>query len=130
MPDTAQGGPGAVVQVPISVTPGDGILGIDMTITYNPAILTAQNVTVSGIGATAGFAVVRNLTTPGVIVISTYATGDLLSGSGEFLRIQFLVVGTPGTTSNLTFTAASINEGAIPATIRQRACSRSPAPEP
>ncbi len=117
MPDTAQGGPAAVVQVPVSVTPGTGILGVDLTITYDPAVLLAQNVTVSGIGAAANFAVVRNLNTPGVIILSTYAQGDLLSGSGEFLQIQFLVVGTPSTTSNLTFASASINEGAIPATI-------------
>ena len=116
MPDTAQGGPAAIVQVPVSVTPGNGILGVDLTVTYDPAVLLAQDVTVSGIGATAGFAVVRNLGTPGVILITTYATGNMLSGSGEFLRIQFLVVGTPGETSSLTFATASINEDQIAAT--------------
>jgi hypothetical protein len=115
MPDNAQGGPGAVVQVPISVTPGDGMLGIDMTITYNAAVLQAQNVTVSGIAAAQGFALVRNLNTPGVIVISEYAMQDPLVGSGEIASIQFLVAGTPGSTSALTFTSASINEGGIPA---------------
>ena len=117
MPDTAQGGPAAVVQVPISVTPGDGILGVDLTITYDYTVVHAQAVTVSGIGAAAGFQLATNLNTNGVIVISTYASGNPLSGSGEFLRIQFLVVGTPGNTSNLTFTSASINEGQISATL-------------
>lgn len=113
LPDNAQGGPGAVVQVPISVNPGDGILGIDMTITYSTAVLQAQNVTVSGIAATQGFALVRNLNTPGVIVISEYAMQDALVGSGEIASIQFLVVGTTGATSPLTITSASINEGGI-----------------
>jgi hypothetical protein len=117
MPDSAQGGSGAIVEVPMSVSPGNGILGVDLTITYNPAVLSAQDVTVSGIGAAAGFALAKNLTTPGVIVVSTYATGDLMNGSGEFLRIHFLVTGSPGDTSSLTFASASINEGQIAPTI-------------
>jgi hypothetical protein len=117
MPDTANGGPGAIVQVPISATPGDGIFGIDMTLQYGAAVLDAQDVTVSGIAATAGFALVRNLNTPGTIIISTYATQNALVGSGEIARIQFHVLGAPGSTSNLTFTSASINEGGIPNTL-------------
>jgi len=42
LPDTAQGGTGAVVDVPITVNPGTGILGIDMTITYDAAVLTER----------------------------------------------------------------------------------------
>jgi len=117
MPDNAQGGPSVLVDVPISVTPGNGILGIDMTITYDTAVVLAQNVTVSGIAAAQGFAVVRNLNTPGVIVISEYALQDPLVGSGEIAKIQFLVTGTPGATSNLTFTSVIINENAIPAVL-------------
>ena len=117
MPDTAQGGPAAVVQVPISVTPGNGILGIDLTITYDNLVVHAQSVTISGIGAASNFALVANLSTPGVIHITTYAQGPLLSGSGEFASIQFVVAGSPGNTSALTFTSASINEGQIPATL-------------
>ena len=117
MPDTAQGSPGAVVQVPISVTPGDGIFGIDMTVTYNPAILEAQNVTVSGIAATAGFSLIKNLNTPGTIIISMFAPGGPLVGSGVIAQIQFHVVGAAGTSSPLSFTTAAINEGAIQATF-------------
>ena len=117
MPDNAQGGPSVLVDVPISVTPGNGILGVDMTITYDTAVVLAQNVTVSGIAAAQGFAVIRNLNTPGVIVISEYALQDPLVGSGEIAKIQFLVAGTPGATSNLTFTSVIINENAIPAVL-------------
>jgi Lamin Tail Domain/Cohesin domain len=113
MPGDTNGGPGAIVQVPISAIPATGIFGIDMTVQYDAAVIQAQTVTVSGIAASQGFALVRNLNTPGVIIISTYATEDALSGSGEIARIQFQVVGTPGATSHLTFTSASINEGAI-----------------
>src|SRR6188508_2746373 len=56
---------GSVVQVPISAAPADGAFGIDMTITYNPAVLTAQDVTVTGIASTAGFVLIKNLNTPG-----------------------------------------------------------------
>jgi hypothetical protein len=114
LPDNASGGPTTLVEVPIALTPGDGMLGIDMTITYSTSVLQAQNVTVSGIAAAQGFALVRNLNTPGVIIISEYAMQDALVGSGEIAKIQFLVTGPPGATSPLTFTSASINEGGIP----------------
>jgi hypothetical protein len=111
MPDNAGGGPGSTVFVPISATPGDGILGIDMTIQYDPAVVLATNVTTSGIAA--GFGIAANVNTPGVIRISMFATSSAMSGSGEIARIEFHVAGAPGATSNLTFTLASINEGAI-----------------
>lgn len=117
MPDTAQGGTGTTVLVPLSATPADGILAIDMTVQYDPAVLLAQSVAVSGLAATAGFAVVANLNTPGMIVISTYATANALGGSGEILRIGFNVVGSPGTWSTLMLSGVSVNEGAIPATL-------------
>ena len=117
LPDTAQGGPGATVQVPISITTASDVLGIDLTITYDPAVVSAQSVAISGIGTTAGFAIASNLTTPGVMYITAYATGGPLSGSGEFASITFQVTGSPGDTSPLTFTAAQIDEGAIPATL-------------
>ena len=40
-----------------------------------------------------------------------------MSGSGAFASIQFLVNGSPGDTSALTFTSAEINEGEIPDTV-------------
>ena len=115
MPDNAQGGPTTLVNVAISVDPGDGIFGIDMRITYDTAVLQAQNVTVSGIAAAQGFGLVRNLNTPGVIIISEYAMQDALVGSGAIANIQFLVTGMPGATSSLSFTSVSINENGIPA---------------
>jgi hypothetical protein len=111
------GATGTLVDVPISVTPGDGILGIDMTITYDPAVLQAQNVTVSGIAASQAFALARNLTTPGVIVVTEYGMQNPLVGSGEIAKIRFLVNGSPGATSALTFTSASINEHTVPVEI-------------
>jgi hypothetical protein len=118
LPDTAQGGTGAVVDVPITVNPGTGVLGIDMTITYDAAVLTAQNVVVSGPAAAQGFTLVRNLNNPGVVIISEYAMQNALVGAGEteIAKISFLVVGGSGATSALTFTNVSINENGIPAT--------------
>ena len=116
IPDNAFGVQGAVVQVPISITSGDGAFGIDMTVTYNPAVLTAQNVTAAGIAAAENFTVIRNLNTPGQIIISMFGPGDPLAGSGQIANIQFQVVGSTGMTSPLSFTNASINEGHIPAT--------------
>ena len=121
MPAGLAGVPQAIVQVPITVTPADGILGADVTVAYDPAVLEAQSVTTSGIAAAAGFALVANLNTPGVILISTYATGDALVGSGDLARIQFRVRGNPGDLSTLTFTSASLNEGEITPTFHNGA---------
>jgi hypothetical protein len=117
MPDTASGGPGTAVQVPISAVPGDGVLGIDMTLQYDPSVILATRVTTSGIAAAQGFGLAANLNTPGTIIISMYATQNPLSGSGEIVRVYFDVVGSPGATSALTFVRAYINEGGIPATL-------------
>jgi hypothetical protein len=114
MPDNVQGGPGSTVQVPVSVAPGDGIFGIDMTLTYAPSVLQAQSVVASGIAASQSFALAANLGTPGSIVISEYANQSALVGSGEIARIQFEVLGAPGTTSVLGWTSANINENGIP----------------
>ncbi len=115
MPDTASGGAGTAVQVPITIAPGDGVLGIDMTIQYDPAVVVATRVTTSGLAASQGFGLAANANTPGTIFISMYATQNALSGSGEIARIYLNVVGAPGTTSALTFAWVYINEGAITA---------------
>jgi len=80
-------------------------------------VIQAEDVTVTGIGATAGFSVVVNSGTPGTLYISTFSITGALSGSGEFLSIRFHVSGPLGSTSPLTFTDASINEGRIPHTF-------------
>jgi hypothetical protein len=118
MPDDVQAGPGSIVQVPISAAPGAGVFGIDMTLSYSPAVLQAQSVVVSGLAQTRGFGLAANLSTPGTIVLSEYATSNDLGGAGgEIARISFLVLGAPGDTSVLGWTSASINEGAIPAQL-------------
>jgi hypothetical protein len=114
MPGDVQGGPGSLVQVPITASAADGAYGIDMTLQYDPGVLQPGAVTVTGIAAAAGFAVVANTTVPGVIPISLYATSGPLAGSGEILHIAFTIVGGPGSWSDLTFSGASINEGAMP----------------
>ena len=119
LPLDAVGSTGSTVQVPVSVFPGDAICSVDMTILYDPAVIQAENVTVSGLGAAAGFSVVSNLGTPGVMYITTYSNTVCLSGSGEFLRVQFHVSGALGTTSPLTFTYGLINEGRIPSSFHQ-----------
>ncbi len=114
LPDNAQGGPGADVQVPISAAPADGVNSIDLTISYDPAAIHAVAVTTSGIGSSAGFSTFANTSNPGEVIISAFSNTAPLSGSGEFARIQFHVVGTPGAASALAFTTYSVDEGSTP----------------
>jgi hypothetical protein len=116
MPTDASSGPGATVQVPISLSSGTDVYGVDLTIQFNPAVIEAQSLATSGMGAAASFALAYNIGTPGTAIITTYATNNPMSGSGEFLRITFHTVGNPGDKTSLTFTSWSVNEGQIPTT--------------
>jgi hypothetical protein len=117
LPDNAQGGPGANVQVPISAAPADGINSIDLTIQYDAAVIQAVGVTTSGLGLAAGFSTFANTSNPGEVIVSTFSNTGPMSGSGEFARIQFHVVGTPGATSPLAFAAYSVDEGSTPSSV-------------
>ena len=120
MPTNASGGMGDDVEVPVSVTPGDGIHSIDLTLAYDPSILlvgSGADVVLAGIAVTADFGMSANVSTPGVVLLSLYSQSGPLVGSGEIVRIRFHVAGAPGTTSSLTFSSASVNEGAIAVTL-------------
>ena len=128
IPSNLSGDHGTVVQVPISAAPATGVLGIDMTVHYDPAVLQPQGVSVSGIAASAGFAVASNTSTPGSVVMTLYAGSNALSGSGEVARISFLVLGVGGNTSNVSITGASVNEGQIPSSVQNGLVTVTPVP--
>jgi len=114
LPDDALAPAGGSVSVPLSAIPATGILGIDITLSYNAAVLTATGVTKTPISEP--FTLTVNLTTPGIVRISLFG-GTPLAGSGPIADLQFDVVGASGQTSPLDLTFAQINEGEIPAVL-------------
>ena len=114
LPDDAVGLSGGSVSVPLSSLPATGILGVDITVAYDPDVLTATGVTKTAISNP--FTLTVNLNTPGIVRISLFGNSPL-SGSGPIADLQFDVIGAAGQTDDLDLTFAQINEGAIPATL-------------
>jgi len=116
MPDDASGIPGADVEVPIDLddVSGLGVLSVDVSVRFNPAVITATAVT-EGILAP-GCTITGNLTTPGLAVISLFCTSEMV-GTGSVASITFHVDGTRGQGTPLHIESALLNEGDPPVNI-------------
>lgn len=126
LPETGAN-PGSAFGVTMTIDNAAGILGTDLVVTYNAAVLQATSVSKTAL--TNPHTLTTNLGTPGVIRISLFGTTPL-SGSGAFLTLGFNAVGAEGSTSPLTFQSASFNEGMITANpVNGSVCVRTPAAE-
>jgi hypothetical protein len=109
IPDTVTGGSGGTVSVPVLAQPAGGI-GVDLTLTYDPAVLRPTSVLRSVITQEA--TLTSNLAVPGEVRISIFSA-TVLSGAGPLAFVEFAVVGPAGSASSLNLTRADIDEGAI-----------------
>ena len=105
--------PGGDAVVPISVSPADGVISLDATITYDSAVITPTLVTKTAY--TSGFELLYNVPSAGTLQISMYSAGPL-SGSGEVAWVTFHAVGGNGSFSAVTLTQHDLNENNIPST--------------
>ena len=110
MPDGESGSPGTVVGVPISGSPVDGALGIDLKVAFNPGVLHA--VSVAKTSLTESMSLTYNLTTPGQAVISLFSAQPI-SGSGPLVTVTYSVVGPIGDSTPLNVTRGDLNEREI-----------------
>jgi hypothetical protein len=110
LPVGEAGLPAASVAVPVNVddVTGLGILSLDFTVAFNPAVVTASSVAAGTL--TGGCTLTDNLTVPGQAVISVFCSSPL-SGSGSVAEITFTVAGTRGQGSPLDLASVLINEG-------------------
>ncbi len=106
------GGQHAIVQIPVNLANVTGLAAVSLTVTFDPAVLSAQGATAGNL--TPGWSVVANTATPGEIRLSLASSGGPVSGSGVLALIQFDVMGAAGASSALHPTAISLNDGAIP----------------
>ena len=105
--------PGGDAVVPISVSPADGVIAVDATITYNPAVVTPTLVTTTAY--TSNFELQYNVPSAGTLQISMFSATPL-SGSGEVAWVVFHAVGGDGSSSAITLTQHDLNENNIPST--------------
>ena len=121
-----QGRAGGTVSVPIETTDVTGLdlIGVTVTLTYDPSLLTPTDDGVSTTAATLGpvladagtWIVEQNVPTPGQLYVAL--AGDAAAGSGVLLSVAFdIAVGAAaGATSPLMLTQSSLNEGEIATT--------------
>lgn len=114
---TLQGGgalSGQTVVVPLTIDSANGVLGADFLLKYTPSVLQVVSVTKTPL--TSGSTLVANTSVPGEISLTLFGTTPL-DGGGSLVNITFSVIGAAGLTSVLDIDTASLNEGAIPATL-------------
>ncbi|HXG10201.1 MAG TPA: cohesin domain-containing protein [Gemmataceae bacterium] len=106
----------ALPGIPLRLSNGDGIDSIDLTLRYDPALLTVTGAAV-GPAVPAGATVIINTTTPGVVVLSFLSPRSLPAGPIDFVRLIATVpTNAPYRDKHvLDLTGIQINEGAIPA---------------
>ncbi|MCA9402166.1 MAG: tandem-95 repeat protein [Candidatus Omnitrophica bacterium] len=76
------------------------VIGVDTTLTWDPAVLTANSV---ANGSTfAGFQLVDNLTTPGQATVTQFGFSAVSASSGQVLVINFTALASGTSAINLT----------------------------
>jgi hypothetical protein len=110
MPDDANGETGTNVAVPVTASPANGIIALDLDVRWNPLILTATSVTPSA--TLPGDWSVFSSLTPGRAQVSIFGVTPL-SGTTQLVDVHYLVVGPYGAQTPLDITVGDANEGNI-----------------
>ena len=106
------------LSLPLLVSPIDEqcILGYELTIGYDPAVLDIRGVSRQG-SRSADWSVFAHQARPGRLRVIGYGVKSL-RGSGSLLHLDVLVRGALGDTSPITIERIQINEGQPPALVR------------
>jgi len=109
---------GVSTTMPVNTTnmTGLGAISADMTLSYDPAVLTpianaTFGVTLGTVGNSNGGGRTLSVSNPsaGTLIISVFGVTEL-QGSGDLVNLNFNVVGLPGTSSALNFAVFFFNE--------------------
>jgi len=98
------------VPIPITVNDATGIAGFDITMTYDPTVITATGAQTTTL--TNGFSIIANTSTPGTIVISAARATAITSGSGAIVEVLIDVIGPEGATSPENLVIVQLNNEA------------------
>jgi hypothetical protein len=106
---TARVSPGGTVTIPLSVS-SDGLLSADLTIDYDPEVITEVAVSLSS--QTAGFFIATNDSVPGRLQVSM-ASSTAVPGEATLLELSLQVTATPGQQTVIHISKGEINEQSI-----------------
>ncbi|MBX7053579.1 MAG: hypothetical protein K1X36_01400 [Pyrinomonadaceae bacterium] len=101
----------ASITIPINTTllTGRNAISFDAIVNYDPSIISEISVTNAGTISSSMIITVNDLT-PGTLIISAYGP-DPLVGSGALININYNAVGPIGSSSPLSLTSFTFNEG-------------------
>ena len=104
------------VGLPIRLSQTAGVESVDVTLTYDPTLLTVTGASLP-VGASADWQIIANLTAPGEVTLSFISTKALPDGPAEIVVLSAIVPpsATYGTAELLHFSYVSINEGRLAA---------------
>jgi hypothetical protein len=105
---------GSQVQVPISAGALPGGSSFDLTVTFDPNVLTAASVQKTTFSSC--MSLVPNTSVPGTVRISLFGLCTL-SGSGPLATIVFNVVGPSGSRTPLNVTRGTVDEDHYPTVL-------------
>ena len=108
----ASGGQNETVQVPVNLANVQDLAAASFTVTFDHNILHATGAESGSL--TPGWSLAANTDNPGEVRISMASSGGMVSGTGVLAMIDFEVVGTPGSSSELGLSSVLLNDGAIP----------------
>jgi len=104
-------GTNTTVSVALTVNEMSDLEGFDITIMFDPEILTAIDATLDDtVLESDNYSLEVNCNEFGAITIIIYATSNLFTGSGEVVYIEFEVNGEVGNYSDLIFSRFDVNE--------------------
>ena len=100
---------GETLSIPVNATNLTNLEGIDIIIQFDASIVQVSSATLTG-GVLAGqnYNLIFNTAQSGKIIITIYAQGNLISGSGNILFINFQCLSNGSTP--LTFSKFDVNE--------------------
>jgi len=100
---------GETLSIPVNVTNLTNLEGVDVIIQFDASIVQVLNATLTGgILAQMNYNLIFNTAQPGKIIITIYAQGNLISGSGNIVFINFQCLSNGS--SPLTFSKFDVNE--------------------
>jgi hypothetical protein len=116
LPGKVQAAPGAEVAIPLWIgdTSVRGILAYDITVRFDPDVLTPSEVAADLEGTLSeGWTVVHNTHVPGRIRITAFGISPL-AGNGALLNLRFDAAEATGRSTRLWIVTLQLNEGEVP----------------
>ncbi|MCM8805189.1 MAG: cohesin domain-containing protein [Candidatus Omnitrophica bacterium] len=96
------------VQIPVNIDNATGVAGFQFTVTFDNSVLNATGATTGSL--TSGWFLQVNTQTAGQISVIGATSSPLTGGSGSLCTLQFNVVGTPASSTNLHFSLSKLSD--------------------